>query len=115
MAITEAFKEVVKDIGAGGDDHVNQFHLDHMADHLTHSTRNHGPGQTQEDNALGISKHPSENLETFKKIPALEGCILKGLNQIEKGIGLLNIQMLNRTLKKLRPDFFLHRLKKLQE
>ena len=84
MSISKALKKIMKDVGTGGDDHIDQFHLDHITDHLAHPARNHRPGQSHEDNAGWIIEHLSKNFKTFKDISALKGGVLEGLDQIEK-------------------------------
>src|SRR4030042_88191 len=80
----KVFKEIVKHVSTGGDDHINQLHLDHIADHPAHPARDHGPGQPHEDNAGWIIEHLSKNVKTLKNISALKGGMLEGLDKIEK-------------------------------
>jgi hypothetical protein len=101
MPISKVLEEVVKQIGAGGDDHINQFHLNHIANHPAHPARDHRPRQPQKDDTGWINEHLSKNFETFKNIPALKGGVLEGLDQIEKVFDPFEIYMLNRLLKKL--------------
>jgi len=91
MSISKALKKIVKDVGTRGDDHVDQFHLDHIADHPAHPTRDHGPGQPDEDNAGRIIKHLLKNFKTFKDISALKGGVLEGSDQIEKAFRLFEV------------------------
>jgi hypothetical protein len=91
MSITKIFKDIMKDIGPGGDENIDQPHLDHIPDDLSHSPWNHGSGQTQENNTSGIFEHLSENFVTFKDIPALKRGILKAPDQIQKGMSLFQI------------------------
>jgi len=80
MSISKILEDIMEDVGAGGDDHIDQLCLNHIPDYLTHSARNHGSGQPQEDNAGGIIEHLSKNFVTFKDIPALKRGMLEGLN-----------------------------------
>lgn len=89
----------MEDVGARGDDYIDQFHLNHIADHLAHPARNHRTRQPQEDDALGITEHLSENFKAFKNIPALKRGVLKGLNQIEKVLDAVEIEMPDRFFK----------------
>jgi len=91
MSISEVLENVVEDIGAGGDDHVNQFHLDHIADHSAHPSRDHCPRQPQKDDTGGIIEHFSKNFETFKNIPALKGGVSEGLDEIQKAFCFLEV------------------------
>jgi len=84
MSISKALKKIMKDVGTGGDDHINQFHLDHIADHPAHPAWDHGPRQPHENNAGWIIEHLLKNLKTLKDISALKGGVLEGLDQIEK-------------------------------
>jgi hypothetical protein len=84
MSVTETFEEVVEDIGTRRDNHIDQFHPDHIGNHLAHSARDHRSGEPQEDNALRILEHLPKDFEAFEDIPALKGGVLEGLNQIEK-------------------------------
>jgi hypothetical protein len=84
MSISKALKKIMKDVGTGGNDHINQFHLDHIADHLAHPARDHRPGQPHEDDAGRIVEHLSKNFKTFKDISALKRGVLEGFYQIEK-------------------------------
>jgi hypothetical protein len=74
----------MKDVSTGGDDYIDQFHLDHLADHSAHPARDHRPGQPQKDKAGRIIEHFSKDFKTFKDISALKRGMLEGLNQIEK-------------------------------
>jgi hypothetical protein len=100
MSISKILEEVVKDIGTGGDDHINQFHLDHITDHPAHPPRDHRPRQPQEDDAGRIIEHLSKNLKTFKNIPALKGSVSEGLDQVVKIFDPFEIYVLYRFLKK---------------
>jgi len=100
MSISKILEEVVKDIRTGGDDHINQFHLDHITDHPAHPPRDHRPRQPQEDDTGRIIEHLSKNFETFKNIPTLKGSVLEGLDQIEKILDPFEIYLLYRFLKK---------------
>src|SRR4030043_632094 len=84
MSVSKVLKEIVKHVSAGGDDHINQLHLDHIADHPAHSSRDHCPGQPHEDDAGWIIEHLSKNVKTLKNISALKGGMLEGLDKIEK-------------------------------
>jgi hypothetical protein len=100
MSISKILEEVMKDIGARGDDHINQLHLNHIPDHPAYPARDHRPGQSQKDDTGWIIEHLSKNFETFKNIPALKGGVSEGLNQIEKVFDPFEIYMLNGLLKK---------------
>ncbi len=89
----------MEDISTRGDDHIDQFHPDHIADHSAHPPWDHGSGETQKDDALRIIKHLSENFKAFKDIPALKRGVLEGLDQIEQGLNPIEIQMPDRFLK----------------
>jgi hypothetical protein len=91
MSMPKTFKDVMEHVGARGDEHINHFHPDHIADHLAHPTRNHSAGKPQKDDALGIIQHPSKNFKAFKEISALERGMLEGLDQIEKVLDPLEI------------------------
>jgi hypothetical protein len=95
VPIPTTLEDVVEHIRAGRDDHVNQFHLDHVVDHIAHPAGNHRTGQPEEDDARGITEHLSEHFKTFKHVPTLKRGMLKGLNKIQKGVRLLEIQMTN--------------------
>jgi hypothetical protein len=82
MPISKPFKKIMKYVSTRGDDHVDQFHFDHISDHPAHPPRDHCPGQPQKDDAGRIIEHLSKNIKTFKNISALKGCVLEGLNQI---------------------------------
>jgi hypothetical protein len=84
MSISKALEKIVKDVGTGGDDHIDQFHLDHISDDLAHPARDHRPGQPHEDDAGRIVEHLSKNFKTFKDISALKRGVLEGFDQIEK-------------------------------
>jgi len=91
MPVPKIFEEVVKHIGTRGNNHINQFHPYHIGDHLAHATGDHRSGETQEDNALGIPEHLSENFKASVDISALKGGILEGLNQVEKALNSLEV------------------------
>jgi hypothetical protein len=91
MPVPKTFEDVVEHIGTRGDDRINQFHLDHIGDHLAHATGDHRSGQTQEDNALGIPEHLSEDFKASVDISTLKGSMLEGLNQVEKAVNPLEI------------------------
>jgi len=74
----------VKHVGTGGNDHVDQFHIDHIADDPAHPPRDHRPGQSDEDDAGRIVKHLSKNFKTFEDISALKRGVLESLDKIEK-------------------------------
>ncbi len=84
MSISKALKKIVKDVGTRGNDHVDQFHFDHITDHPAHPARDHSPGQPHEDNAGRILKHLLKNVKTFKNISALKRGVLEGSDQIEE-------------------------------
>jgi hypothetical protein len=84
MPIPKTFEQVMEDVGACGDKHIDQFHPDHVADHLAHPPRNHCAGEPQKDDAPGILQHLSKNFKAFKDVSALERGVLEGLDQIEK-------------------------------
>src|SRR4030043_693723 len=84
MSVSKVLKEIVKHVSTGGDDHINQLHLDHIADHPAAPAREHGPGQPHEDNAGWIIEHLSKNIKTLKNISALKRGVLEGLDKIEK-------------------------------
>jgi hypothetical protein len=88
MPISEAFENIVKNVGTGGNDDIDQLHLDHISDDLAHPARDHRPGQPQKDDTGGIREHLSENFKTLKEVSALKGSILEGLNQVEKAFRL---------------------------
>src|SRR4030042_6002977 len=71
MPIPKTLKDIMKDIGTGRDDHIDQFHLDHISNHFAQSTRDHCSGQSQEDDTGRISEHLPENFKTFKDVSAL--------------------------------------------
>jgi len=91
MSISKVLEEVMKDIGAGGDDYVNQFHLDHIADHPAHPARDHCPGQPKKDDTGRIIEHLLKHFETFKNIPALKGGMSEGSDKIEKTFCFLEV------------------------
>jgi hypothetical protein len=91
MPVPKIFEEVVEHIGTRGDNHINQFHPDHIGDHLAHATGDHRSGETQEDNALGIPEHLSEDFKASVDISALKGGMLEGLNQVEKALNSLEV------------------------
>jgi len=91
MPIPKIFEEVVEDIGTRGDNHIDQFHPDHIGDHLAHATGNHRPGETQKDDAFGIREHLSEDFKASVDISALKGGMLEGLNQVEKALNSLEV------------------------
>jgi hypothetical protein len=80
MSVAKALKEVVENVGTGGDDHIDHFHLNHVADHPAHPARDHRPGQPNEDNTGRIIEHLSKNIITFKDVSALKGGVLEGLD-----------------------------------
>jgi hypothetical protein len=63
---------------------------------LTHAPGNHGAGQTQKDEAFRIGKHFPKDLKTLKDVPALKRGVPKGLNQIENGMNLFKVTVLDR-------------------
>jgi hypothetical protein len=91
MPIPEIFEEVVEDIGTRGDNHINQFHPDHIGDHLAHATGDHRPGETQEDDALRIFEHLPKDFKASVDISALKGGMLEGLNQVEKALNSFEV------------------------
>jgi hypothetical protein len=103
----------MEDVGARGDEDIDQLHLNHIPDHPSHPARDHGSGQSQKDNAGRIAQHLSKHLKTFKEIPALERGVLKGLDQIVKTPGLFHIERPNGLVKKGRFSSFFHRLNTL--
>jgi hypothetical protein len=113
MSISEALKEVVEDIGARGDEDIDQLHLDHIADHPSHPARDHGSGQSQKDDTGGIAQHLLKHLKTFEEIPALERGVLEGLHQIVKTLRLFHIERANGMVEKGRFPSFFHRLNTL--
>jgi hypothetical protein len=84
MSISKALEKIVKNVGTGGDDHIDQFHLDHISDDLAHPAWDHRPGQPDEDDALRIIEHFPKNFKTFEDISALKRGVLEGFDQIEK-------------------------------
>jgi hypothetical protein len=58
---------------------------------LTHTPRDHRPGETQEDNALRILEHLAKDFKASIDIPALKGGMLEGLNQFEKVLNALEV------------------------
>jgi hypothetical protein len=91
VSISKALEKIVKDVRAGGDDHIHQLHLDHISDHPAHPTRDHCPGQTHKDNALRVLEHFQENFKTLKNVSALKRGALEGFDQVEKAFGFLEI------------------------
>ncbi len=83
MTISKTLEDIMEDVRTGGNEHINQFHLDHIPDDLAHSARNHGAGESQENNTVRITKHLAIDFETLEDIPALKRGVLKGLDQIE--------------------------------
>jgi hypothetical protein len=81
--ISKTFEKVMEDVSTSGDDHIDQFHLDHTPDHLAHPTWNHRSGDPQKDNTGRIREHLLEDFETFEDIPTLKRGISKVLDQIE--------------------------------
>jgi hypothetical protein len=67
---------------------------------MTHATRDHGPGQTQKDEALRVCQHILKDLKTLVDVSTLKRGMLKGLHQIEEGTNPFEVQMLNRMPKK---------------
>jgi hypothetical protein len=100
VSISKILEEVMKEICAGGDDHVHQFHLDHITDHPAHPPRDHRTRQPQEDDTGRIIEHLSEDIETFKNISALKRSVSEGLDQIEKAFDPFEIDVLDGFLKK---------------
>jgi hypothetical protein len=84
MSIAKAFKKIMEDVGTGGDDHIDHFHLNHITDYPAHPAWNHRAGQPDEDNAGRIIEHFSKNVITLEDISTLKGGVLEGLNQIKK-------------------------------
>jgi hypothetical protein len=84
MPVPKIFEEVVENIGTRGDNHVDQFHPDHIGNHLAHATWDHRSGEAQENDAFWIFEHLPEDFKASVDIPALKGGILEGLNQVEK-------------------------------
>jgi hypothetical protein len=74
----------MEDIGTRGDDHIDQFHPDHIGDNLAHATGDHRSGEAQEDDALRIFEHLPEDFKASVDISALKGGMLECLNQVEK-------------------------------
>jgi len=91
MPVAKTFEEVVEHIGTRGNDHINQFHPDHIGDDLAHATGDHRSGETQEDDAPGIPEHLSEDFKASVDVPALKGGMLEGLNQVEKAMNSLEV------------------------
>jgi len=91
MPVSATFKDIVEDIGTGGDDHIDQFHLDHVTDDPPHPPWDHCSGQAQENDTRRIFQHVSKDLIAFKNIPALERSMLEGLDQIEDAIDFCEI------------------------
>jgi hypothetical protein len=91
MPISETFEQVVEDIGACGDDHINQFQPNHIGDHVTHTPRDHCPGESQEDNAFRVIEHLAKDFKTPIDIPALKGGMLEGFDQFEKVLNPLEV------------------------
>jgi hypothetical protein len=91
MPVPKTFEEVVEHIGTRGDNHINQFQPDHIADHLAHATGDHRSGETQKDDALGIPEHLLEDFKASVDISALKGGMLEGLNQVEKALNSLEV------------------------
>jgi len=100
VAKSESLEKIVKDIGAGRDNDVDQFHFDHIMDHFAHAARDHGSGQTEKDEAPRVSEHLSIGLKALIDVPTLKRGMSKGLNHLVEGMNLLKIQMLNRTTQK---------------
>jgi hypothetical protein len=111
MSITKILKDIMEDVGPGGDENIDQLLLDHIPDDLSHPPWNHGSGQSQEDNTAGVIEHLSENFVTFKDIPALERSILKAPDQIQQGLSLFQIQMSDGLSEEFGLTFFCHVLK----
>jgi hypothetical protein len=86
VLISKSFKKIMKHIRSGGDDDVDQLHLDHIPDDSAHPPGDHRPRQPQKDNTGWIIEHLSKNFKTFKDIPTLKGRILEALDQIEKAL-----------------------------
>jgi hypothetical protein len=91
MPVPEIFEEVVEHIGTRGNNHIDQFHPDHIGDHLPHPTGDHRSGETQEDDALRILEHLPEDFKASVDIPALEGRMLERLNQVEKAVNSFKV------------------------
>jgi hypothetical protein len=106
MPISKTLEEIVKDVGAGGDHDIDQFHFDHISNDVAHPSRNHRPRQPQKDDAGRILKHLSENFKTSEEVSALKRSVLEGLDQIEKTCRLFEVYMLDRSLKKFGFSFF---------
>jgi hypothetical protein len=81
----------VKHIGTRGNNHINQFHPDHIRDHLAHATGDHRSGETQKDNALGIPEHLSEDFKASVDISALKRGMLEGLNEVENALNSFEV------------------------
>jgi hypothetical protein len=91
MPISKTLEEIMEHVRTRGDDRVDQFHPNHIGDHSTHPAWDHRSGEPQEDEALRILEHLSEDFVTFVDIPALKGGVLKSLDQIEKVLNFLEI------------------------
>jgi hypothetical protein len=91
MPVPKIFEEVVENIGTRGDNHIDQFHADHIGNHLAHATWDHGSGEAQENDALRIFEHLPEDFKASVDISALKGGMLEGLNQVEKALNSLEV------------------------
>src|SRR5512137_360141 len=91
VSISKALEEIVKDVRAGGDDHINQLHLDHISDHPAHPARDHRPRKTHKDNAPRVFEHFQKNFKTLKNVSALKRGASEGFDQVEKTFGFLEI------------------------
>jgi hypothetical protein len=86
--------------------------FDHIADHLAHPPGDHGSRQAQKNNTGGILQHPSQDVKALEHIPALEGSVLKGLNEFQEVPRLSKIQVAHGVLQISGfPLFIIHRLK----
>jgi hypothetical protein len=91
MPISKTLEKIMEHVSPRRDNHVDQFHPDHIGDYPTHPARDHRSGEPQEDEALRILEHLSEDFVTFVDIPALKGGVLKSLDQIEKILNSIKI------------------------
>jgi hypothetical protein len=108
MPIPTALKDVMEHVGAGGNDDIDELHLDHVPEDPPHPSRYHRSGETHEDYASRVIEHLSKGFKAFVDIPALKRGVLKGLDQVKKAMGRLEVQVMNRFSEVFGFSFFSH-------